>query len=321
MTRSHASTRSFTATALIVGCAFLMSAPAGTARAADAYPSGTIEMIVPFGAGGGTDTIARIFAPEFSKALGANIVIRNIGGASGSVGAAAAAKARPDGYTLGYLPIGPASIQPLLHPGAYGAESWEYVCRTVNDPAILMVAAKSKINSVADLLKHAPLVYGSPGPGSVPHLALAALVASAGVKATHIPYKGTAKAMNAMAGGEIEVFADVPSVVRSFDVKPIAVFAKERHPDFPGVPTMAEAGYPLEFSVWHGVFAPAGTERAIVDKLVAACRTAVQSPEFVSRLKKVGTTPAFLGDGDFEAFYRSALKANEKVLRSAGMIK
>lgn len=321
MTRSHATIRSIATTALTVGCAFLISAPTGKARAADAYPSGTIEMIVPFGAGGGTDTIGRIFESEFSKALGANMVIRNIAGASGSVGAAAAAKARPDGYTLGYLPIGPASIQPLLHPGLYGAKSWDYICRTANDPVILMVPAKSNINSVAELLKHVPLIYGSAGVGSVPQLAMAALVASAGIKATHIPYKGTAKAMNAMAGGEIEAFADVPSVVRSFDVKPIGVFAKERLANFPNVPTLAEAGYPLEFSVWHGVFAPAGTKPAIVNKLVAACRTAVNSPEFVSRLEKVGTTPAFLGDGDFGAFYRNALKTNEKVLRSAGMIK
>lgn len=321
MTRTKAMTHALTTTALLIGGAFAMSTGAGMARADDAYPSGTIEMIVPFGAGGGTDTIARIFEVEFSKALGSKIVVRNVAGASGSVGAAATAKARPDGYTLGYLPIGPSSIQPLLRPGTYGADSWEYICRTADDPALLMVATKSPINSVAELLRRDALVYGSPGPGSVPHLALAALVATAGVKATHIPYKGTAAAMNAMAGGEIEVFADVPSVVRSFEVKPIGVFASTRHPEFPNVPTMAEAGQPLEFSIWHGVFAPAGTKRVIVDKLVAACRKAVTAPEFVDRLKNVGTTAAFLGAGEFEAFYRKALVANEKVLKSAGMIK
>lgn len=321
MIRTKATSRTLAAAVVVVGSAVALSAGAGKARAADAYPSGTIEMIVPFGAGGGTDTIARIFEVEFSKALGGKIVVRNVAGASGSVGAAATAKARPDGYTLGYLPIGPASIQPLLRPGTYGAESWEYVCRTANDPALLMVATKSPVNSVAELLRKDALIYGSPGPGSIPHLALAALVASSGVKATHIPYKGTAAAMNAMAGGEIEVFADVPSVVRSFDVKPIGVFAGTRHPGFPNVPTLAEAGHALEFSIWHGVFAPAGTPRAIVDKLVAACRTAVASPAFVERLEKVGTTAAFLGAGEFEAFYRKALTANEKVLRSTGMIK
>ncbi|MGD9952245.1 MAG: tripartite tricarboxylate transporter substrate binding protein [Burkholderiales bacterium] len=319
MTRIKATTRILGAA--VVGCSVALAAAPGAARAQGAYPSGTIEMIVPFGAGGGTDTIARIFEVEFSKALGGKIIVRNIAGASGSVGAAATAKARPDGYTIGYLPIGPASIQPVLRPGTYGAESWEYVCRTADDPALLMVPAKSPINSPAELLRKDALVYGSPGPGSVPHLALAALVASAGVKATHIPYKGTAAAMNAMAGGEIEVFADVPSVVRSFEVKPIGVFAAARHPGFPNVPTLAESGHALEFSIWHGVFAPAGTPRAIVDKLVAACRTAVNSTAFAERLQAVGTTPAFLGAREFEAFYRKALAANEKVLKSAGMIK
>jgi len=319
MIRTKATTRILGAA--VVGCSVALAATPAPARADAAYPSGTIEMIVPFGAGGGTDTIARIFEVEFSKALGGKIVVRNIAGASGSVGAAATAKARPGGYTIGYLPIGPASIQPVLRPGTYGAQSWEYICRTADDPALLMVPTKSPINSVAELLRKDSLVYGSPGPGSVPHLALAALVSSAGVKATHVPYKGTAAAMNAMAGGEIEVFADVPSVVRSFEVKPIGVFASARHPGFPNVPTLTEAGYALEFSIWHGVFAPAGTPRAIVDKLVAACRTAVESPGFTERLKAVGTTPAFLGAREFEAFYRKALAANEKVLKSAGMIK
>ena len=321
MSKSITMTPTYVKAALIIGCAFAMSIGAGQAHADEAYPSGTIEMIVPFGAGGGTDTIARIFESEFSKVLGSKIVIRNVAGASGSVGAAATAKARPDGYTIGYLPIGPASIQPLLHPGTYGADSWEYVCRTVDDPAILIVPTKSPVKSVADLLRLDALIYGSAGAGSIPHLAMAALVASTKVKGTHIPYKGTAAAMNAMAGGEINVFADVPSVAQSFDVKPIGVFASARHPKFPDVPTMAEAGYPLDFSIWHGVFVPKGTNRAIVDKLVSACRTVVNSPEFAARLASVGTTPAFLGAGDFEAFYRKALTTNEKVLKTTGMIK
>lgn len=321
MTSTVAASRIPTLFTTIFACALFIPAGAVNAQAGQPYPSGPIELIVPFGAGGGTDTIGRLFEAEFSKALGAKIIIRNVAGASGSVGATAVARARPDGYTIGYLPIGPASIQPLLHPGTYGAQSWEYVCRTVDDPTLLMVATKSPVNSVADLLRLDPMIYGSAGPGSIPHLAMAALVASTGAKGTHIPYKGTAEAMNAMAGGEIKVFADVPSVVRSFDVKPIAVFAKTRSPGFKDVPTMAEAGFALEFSIWHGVFVPAGTKPEIVKKLVDACRTAVTSPAFVEKVERVGTTAAFLGGADFEAFYRKELTSNEKILKSAGIIK
>ncbi|GMG85643.1 tripartite tricarboxylate transporter substrate binding protein [Paralimibaculum aggregatum] len=290
------------------------------AGAAQAFPDSTIEMIVPFGAGGGTDTVARLFEPEFSKALDGTIVIRNVVGASGSVGAATAAKARPDGYNIAYLPIGPASIQPLLRPGSYGGDSWEYICRTVNDPAILMVPADGNIASFDDFLKMDSIVYGSAGPGSVPHVAMAALAGATGKEAKHIPYKGTANAMNALAGGEIQIFADLPSVVKSFNVKPIAVFAAERHPSYPDVPTTLELGYDLQFSVWHGVFAPAGTDADKVDALAEACREAVNSPAFSESMAKVSTTTSYLDPEDFKAFVLKALETNEAVLKDAGLI-
>ncbi|KHA54050.1 Bug family tripartite tricarboxylate transporter substrate binding protein [Sulfitobacter geojensis] len=282
--------------------------------------SQTIEMIVPFGAGGGTDSVARVFEQDFSAALGASVVIRNVTGASGSVGAQAAADAAPDGFTIAYLPIGPASIQPLLRPGTYGADSWEYICRTVNDPAVLMVQKNGPITSFEDITKQQEIVYGSAGAASTPHVAMAALSTSLGITGLHIPYQGTADGMRGMAGGEVEIYADLPSVVKAFDVKPLGIFASERQATFPDVPTMAELGHPLNFSVWHGLFAPAGTPPERIKEFEDACETAVASANFVEKMTNLSTTTSFLGSEDFETFVRAALEANERVLRSAGLI-
>ena len=291
----------------------------GTALAQD-YPSGTVEMIVPFSAGGGTDSVARAFEPEFGQALGATIVIRNVSGASGTIGATAAAGADPDGYTIGYLPIGPVAIQPLLRPLGYDADSWSYVCQTTDNPVFLLVSEASGITDLDGLKARAPLIYGSSGPGTIPHLAMAALTSSMGVEATHVPYDGTGPAMNALAGGEIVAFADVPAVVEANAVTPLAIFAEERHPDYPDVPTVAELGHDLQFSVWQGLFAPEGTDGAILDGLSAACETAINGQAFTEAAATMNTGVRYRGPEDFEAFVRDNIEANRAILTEAGLV-
>lgn len=283
------------------------------------YPTGTIEMIIPFNAGGGTDIVARAFEPAFSTALGTTVVVRNIGGASGTIGAATAASATPDGYAIGYLPIGPVAIQPSLRELTYDIDSWEFVCQTTDNPVLLMVADDSGIASVEDLVARGSLIYGSSGPGTIPHLSMAATVAALGLQGTHVPYDGTGPAMTALAGGEIAAFVDMVPVVQAHSVTPLAIFASERHPDFPDVPTMAELGHDLQFSVWQGIFTPAGTDTAVVDTLSAACAEAVGSDGFRAAAANINTEIRYRDSEAFEAFVRANAETNRRILIEAGL--
>lgn len=301
---------------LAIGAALL----AGAAMAQE-YPNGTIEMIVPFSAGGGTDGVARQFAPPFAEALGGNVVIRNVDGASGTIGTTTTAQADPDGYTVGYIPIGPLAIQPVMRPLDYDVDSWDYICQTTDNPVLLMVQTGSDITSMADLQAKGSVIYGSSGPGTIPHLSMAAVSAALGIEGTHVPYDGTGPAMNAMAGGEIEVFGDQPGVVRANDVTPLVILAPERHPEFPDVPTAAEEGFPdLEFSIWQGVVVPKGTPEDIRTKLSDACVAAMESEAFTSAMEKAATGLNYRDAEDFEAFVRRNTDTNTAILRDAGLI-
>lgn len=282
----------------------------------------TVEMIVPFSAGGGTDTVARVFEPGFSEALGRTVVIRNNDGASGTVGAAAAAAAKPDGNTIGYLPIGPVAIQPSLRDTPYGAESWTYICQTTSTPVFLLQASGSDKSGVEDWISQGTdgrVVYGSSGPGTIPHLAMAAFASAAGLNAVHLPFNGTGPAMNAMAGGEIDLFVDTATVLENNDVTALAVFAQDRIDAYPDIPTMAEAGYDLEFSVWQGVFGPAGLPADQTAAFSEACKAAVEAEAFKDLAAKTNTGILYRGPQEFEEFVQKNVELNRQILTEAGL--
>lgn len=307
-------------TSRTIGAALGIALAAGTA-AAQEYPNGTVEMIVPFSAGGGTDGVARQFAPPFAEALGADVVIRNVDGASGTIGTATAAQADPDGYTVGYIPIGPLAIQPVLRPLDYDADSWDYICQTTDNPVFVMVASGSDMNSLADMQAAGSVTYGSSGPGTIPHLSMAAVTGALGIEGTHVPYDGTGPAMNALVGGEIAAFGDQPGVVRANDVKPLAILAPERHPEFPDVPTAAEEGFEnLEFSIWQGLVVPKGTDPAIREQLAQACQAAMESEAFTSAMETAATGLTYRNAEEFEAFVRRNTETNRTILQEAGLI-
>ncbi|MEQ3625411.1 MAG: tripartite tricarboxylate transporter substrate binding protein [Celeribacter sp.] len=293
---------------------------AGLATGASAQ---TLEMVVPFSAGGGTDTVARVFEPAFAEALGRTVVIRNNAGASGTIGAAAAAAADPDGNTVGYLPIGPVAIQPSLRDTAYDLDSFSYICQTTSTPVFLLQAAEAENASVEDWVGQGTsdrVVYGSSGPGTIPHLAMAAFASEAGLNAVHLPFDGTGTAMNAMAGGEIDLFVDTATVLEANNVTALAVFAGERLDAYPDVPTMAELGYDLDFSVWQGLFAPAGVAEDQLATFASACEAAVQSEAFADLAAKTNTGLLYRGPEEFEAFVRQNAEMNATILKDAGLV-
>lgn len=307
---------------IVLAATFLMFCSPAVAG----YPDRTVTLIVPFSAGGGTDSVARVFAPLLGKSLDANVIVKNVDGASGTLGTAQAAKSKADGYTIGFIPIGPMTTQPHLRDLPYGLDSLIPVGNITLSPMLFYVSKSAKWNTMQELiedLKANPdaYIFGSSGPGTMPHIAMVATMDALGVKARHMPDKGTGPAMKSLAGGVIHFFADTPPLLQKYDLKALAAFTAERIPSLPDVPTMKELGYDLQFSVWRGLFAPAGTSPEIVETLSRACAEAVNSPEFQEMAGKLKTDPLCMDKDRFGQFVASEFEKNGEILKAAGLKK
>jgi len=281
----------------------VLSALVGTAAAQDSYPSRPVRWIVPFVAGGPTDTLSRILTARLAEMWGQSVVVDNKGGASGAIGADLVAKAAPDGYTvmlgtqstnasnvlffpnLPYDPI--KDFQPLTLIGT--------ACMAlVIPPSVPANTAKEFVDWVKK--QDGGVAYASAAPGSSQHVAAELLVKRTGIKATHVPYRGSAAAMPDLMSGRIAyMFDNLPSALpqaRAGKVKALAQTCAKRSPSAPDLPTMEEAGFP-DFAIegWYGIFAPARTPRPIVDKLSADINKVLMEPASLERWKTLGFDP------------------------------
>ncbi|WP_417330473.1 Bug family tripartite tricarboxylate transporter substrate binding protein [Halomonas cupida] len=290
-----------------------------TAVAAD-----TLDIVVPFAAGGATDIVARSFEPVFSQQMGVTSVVRNVAGASATVGTAEVADNEGNPNIIGYEPAGALTIQPSLKNLPYGPDSFTYICRTVSNPMFLMVSKSSDIESfqqLADASQEYPFLYGSSGPGTLPHLAMAALVANSDLQAEHVPYSGSGPAMNALAGDEIQVMADTETILENYDLRPLAVFADQRVEGYEDVPTIQELGLPsMEFAVWQGVVAPRGISEERASQYAEACKETLESDHFLEFAERAKAGIAYLGPDDFKVFVQQRFEANQQVLKDTGLM-
>jgi len=288
----------------VLALSALMCLPMAQAQTAVAYPSKPIKLIVPFPAGGGGDTLARLVMLRAAKELGQPIVVENLGGAGGNVGSAAAAKAPADGYTLLYGTNGTLAINHTIYkaPGFSPTKDFDPVTQLTSIAAMVVVRPGLPVNSMAELtqmLKANPgkYTFGSAGNGTTSHLAGEIYKSSAGLAVVHIPYRGGAQAMADLVGGQIDMMIEVmPSAAtqaRAGRIKPLAVSTAKRAPGWPDVPTMAESGLKgFDVSAWDAIVVPALTPRPIIDKLNAAIRTALTDPELRAQLSARGTEVA-----------------------------
>lgn len=300
MTNRHSLPTRRTTLALCLAASWLIAAPAHAQ--ADNWPAKPIRIVVGFPAGSFTDTIARAVADQLGKQLGQTVIVENKPGANGSIGVGEVARSAPDGYTLVVTNSSSITINPQIYKKiTYQPKDFAPVTMLLDSPFILTVnpdwANKNQISSAQDLMAYAKrnpdkISYGSAGPGNIAHLAFAQWSNRAGVKTTHVPYKGASQAQLAVLSGELDTQFDtwnaLPQIAAG-KLRPLAVTAPQRMKQLPEVPTMAEAGYP-DFNVtfWAGLLAPAGTPPAIVNKLYEATKGMLQNEHARNVLSKQG---------------------------------
>jgi len=277
----------------------VLCATAPSAMAQAAYPSKPITLVVTYPPGGGADAMARLIGPKMGEALGQSIVIENRPGASGQIGAAAVAKAPPDGYTL-MLDASSFSVNPSLYPKLPYDSSKAFLPIGVVAlfPNVVLVNANFPAKSIAELTAAArkgkdAVSYASSGNGSAQHLAGALFESAAKVDMVHVPYKGGGPALNDVIGGQVPLFfgnlASTLQHIQSGKLRALAVTSEKRSPILPDVPTLGEAGLKgTEIYEWNAVFAPANTPETVMRKLAAAFQQALDSPEVKARVAQLG---------------------------------
>lgn len=279
---------------------FCASAAFAQTGGAAGYPVKPIRLVVPFTPGGSTDILARAIGQKLTEAWGQPVVIDNVAGAGGSIGADKVAKATADGYTLLMGHIGTLAVNPSLYPNLpYDpVKSFSPVAWVANVPNVLVVHPSVPAKNVKELValakaKPGQINYGSGGNGSAANLATEYFKLQTGTSLLHIPYRGTAPAVTDLMGGQIQVlFTGAPAVlgqIRNGQLRALAVSSPKRMDALPDLPTVAEAGYKdFEADQWYGVVAPAGTPKDIVSKLNAQINQALGSAELKTRLNNEG---------------------------------
>ena len=284
-------------------CAVACLAAFGSGLAqAQAYPNKTITMIVPCAAGGPTDTVARLVAQSMGTTLKQQIIIENVGGAGGTIGAARAAKASPDGYTLFLHHIGQSTAPALYRKLPYNAiDSFEPIGLITDVPMTVVARGNFPAKDMKELITYVKankdkVTYAHAGLGSASHLCGMLLQTAMGVELTTVPYKGTGPAMNDLLGGQVDFMCDqttnTTSQIKSGKIKAYGVTTKTPVPSLPNLPTLASGALPgFEVGVWHGLYAPKGTPKPVVDALANALRASLRDPNVVKRFNDLGTEP------------------------------
>uniref|UniRef100_UPI003F496E4A tripartite tricarboxylate transporter substrate binding protein n=1 Tax=Cupriavidus taiwanensis TaxID=164546 RepID=UPI003F496E4A len=304
--------------------------PNASHAATAAYPDRPIRLVVPYPAGGAADTVARTLAAPLGAKLGQTIVVDNRPGASGVIGAGTVAKAAPDGYTL-LLDATAHSVNPSLQARLpYDtAKDFAPISLVVLVPNLLVVPPNSPFKSPKDIVtaakaKPGKLTYASAGPGTAQHLAAELFRQQSGLNLLHVPYKGGAPALSDLMGGQVDMmFSNMAAsypLVAGKKLKVLATTGTKRSAALPDTPTIAESGFPgYQVYEWNGLFAPAGTPQAIVDRLSALTREVLNSPEVSQRLAAIGAEPAGSRPEDFRKFVEGETAKWAKVIKQGSI--
>jgi tripartite-type tricarboxylate transporter receptor subunit TctC len=308
---------------------FIMLLP--SLAVAQTYPERPITIVVPFSAGGPTDTVTRLVADAMSKDLGQQIVVENVTGAGGTLGAGRVAKAAPDGYTLLLHHIGMATSATLYRKLAYKPlEAFEYVGLVTEVPMVIVGRKDLEPKDLKSLIEYVKankdkVTYAHAGVGAASHLCGMLFMSKIETPLTTVPYKGTGPALTDLIGGQVDLLCDqttnTTNQIKSGEIKAYATTSEERLPTLPDVPTAKEQGLDIEVAVWHGLYAPKGTPKAIVERLAASLQKALQDETVKSRFASLGTAPVPLDQAQpaaLEAKLKGEIDRWRPVIQAAG---
>jgi tripartite-type tricarboxylate transporter receptor subunit TctC len=311
------------AAALLAAC--LVPQPA----AAD-YPERSVDLVIPYAAGGGIDLLLRSMAEGFSAHFKQSFVVSNRTGAGGAIGVAYVARSAPDGYTLLFVPALVHSVLPLMQSNlGYTETSFVPICQAFENQMALIVRPDSAFKSARDITEAARakpggVSFASTAPGTITHLAGAALADAAKVKFNHVPFRGDADLMGQLIGGHVD-FASVTlasAAAAGPSVRVIGIFADARNPTLPDAPTVKEQGYDVAPTSFGGLFAPSGTPPDVVGKLGAGCRLAVQQQGYVDLAKRLHQGTRYYADAaDFAKRLEQDVADKKQLLHRVGLIK
>ncbi|WP_137389860.1 tripartite tricarboxylate transporter substrate-binding protein [Rhodoligotrophos defluvii] len=291
--------------------------------AAQDFPKGPITIIVPFSAGGPTDTVTRLVAEPMSKELGTQVVVQNVGGAGGTLGAGQAAKAQPDGQTLLLHHIGMSTAPTLYRNLPFDPiEGFEPVGLVTEVPMVIVARKDFPPNTLQELIDYVKankdkVTYANAGIGAASHLCGMLFMNAIDTELTTVPYQGTGPALTDLVGGQVDFMCDqttnTTGQIKGGEIKAYAVTTPQRLDALPDLPTADEAGLPgFEVAVWHGLYAPKGTPAPVIEKLQNALKAALKDPTMVKRFADLGTSPSPEEDVSPQAL-RDHLKAQTEL--------
>jgi tripartite-type tricarboxylate transporter receptor subunit TctC len=313
---------------IVAGMAFSVFA-----HADDAYPSKTITMLVPFPPGGVADTVARPVAQAMSRELKQSVIVENKGGAGGAIGMGQVAKAAPDGYTilmsLASMTTIPEADKILGRQSLFQMNQLKPIARFTADPTVLVVRADSPWKTVKDFVdavraKPGAYSYSSSGNYGTMHVPMEMLKAQANLRILHVPYTGAGPAVMGLLGGQVDAIstgpASVVSHIKGGKLRALAHWGTAPLASLPGVPSLKELGYPVEYAQWSGLFVPAGTPDAIVAKLREAARKAAEDPDVRRVISSAGSPILYMDMPEFTTYVANDAKKMKDVVQKIGKV-
>jgi len=298
---------------------------------AQAYPTKPVRLVVPFPPGGSTDIVARIVAQRLGERIGQPLVVENRGGAGGTIGTEAVAKAAADGYVLGFASTSTHAVAPAVYAklGYDPVKDFAPISLVAVTPYLLVVNPKVEVKSLKEFVAYVKprpgkFNYASAGTGSTTHLAMEMLKSAAGLFILHIPYNGNGPAGTAVIAGDVEfLFGSLPAVLphaKSGRVRALAVGTPKRSPALPDVPTVAESGFPgFDASLWLAIMAPAGTPAAVVNRLNKEIVAVVRSPDAADALNKAGAEPTTSTPAELANMVKDGVRKYAAAVKRAGV--
>jgi len=304
--------------------------PIEAGHAQDTFPSRLVRIVVPYPAGGGTDTLARLLADQLSRKWGQSTIVENIGGAAGNIGAAEVARAAPDGYTLLLASPGPIATNSFLYKDMpYDPARWTPIALLATGPYVLVLRKSFEGATVKDLIARAKanpgkITAATPGIGSVGHLSTVQLEMLAGIKTVHVPYRGLGPAINDIIAGHVDLMFDTPTTSvalhRDGKLKIVAVGTTERIRELPDVPTVAESGVPgFRAVTWYAMVAPPQTPAALADKINRDVVEILSRADFVEKARGIQMEPVTKGRAEAAKFFAEETELWGKVIRQANI--